>query len=321
MFNLSKFQALATITYVMNMMFIKLSIGVFLLRLSVQKRYTWILRISMGIILIWSVVIIFYQFFQCQPVAFQWDYTIPGGKCAPGEQFVAAAYSISVMTIVSDWLYSIMPIFMIWKVKMSMQKKLTVAFVLSLGVFASVATLIRLKYLFELGDYSDGLYTATHAMVWTLIEPGIAIIAASLVTIRPLLHKWHVSGFGSSKNTSNYGLSGYGRGYGLSLRGDAPRNDGWQSRSVVQAEGRTVEPSKNGAQVGRSASTAEHLKSSTSNTGTGTGRSGKGGVVVQETALGDTSSEEYAMEGIVRTVDVTVSRDGNAREDRRRNDR
>ena len=99
------------------MMFIKLSIGVFLLRIAILKRYIWTLRISMVIVFIWSTVIIFYQFFQCQPVAFQWDYTIEGGRCASGESFLAAAYSISVMTIVSDWLYSILPMFMIWKVK------------------------------------------------------------------------------------------------------------------------------------------------------------------------------------------------------------
>jgi hypothetical protein len=35
-------------------------------------------------------------------------------------------------------------------------------------------------------------------MVWTLIEPGVAIVAASLVTIRPLLHQLKIRGFGST---------------------------------------------------------------------------------------------------------------------------
>jgi hypothetical protein len=33
------------------------------------------------------------------PVAAQWDFTITDGKCAPGNDFVAAAYAISVMTM------------------------------------------------------------------------------------------------------------------------------------------------------------------------------------------------------------------------------
>jgi hypothetical protein len=35
-------------------------------------------------------------------------------------------------------------------------------------------------------------------MVWTLVEPGIATIAASLVTIRPLLRAFKIHGFESN---------------------------------------------------------------------------------------------------------------------------
>ncbi len=41
----------------------------------------------------------------------------------------------------------------------------------------------------------------TNAMVWTLVEPGVAIVAASLVTIRPLLRRMSVPGFETIKNT------------------------------------------------------------------------------------------------------------------------
>jgi hypothetical protein len=116
------------------MMFIKLSIAVFLLRIAVLRRYVWTLRISMVIITIWSLAIFLFEIFQCTPVQAQWDFTIKNAKCVSGDSFVAAAYSISVMTILSDWLYAILPIPMIWSIKMTMQKKLTVAFILSLGI-------------------------------------------------------------------------------------------------------------------------------------------------------------------------------------------
>lgn len=38
-------------------------------------------------------------------------------------------------------------------------------------------------------------------MVWTLIEPGVAIVAASLVTIRPLLRQMRLRGFESSQRS------------------------------------------------------------------------------------------------------------------------
>lgn len=45
-------------------------------------------------------------------------------------------------------------------------------------------------------------------MVWTLIEPGVAIIASSLATIRPLLRRMRVRGFESTDRTpSNTGAA------------------------------------------------------------------------------------------------------------------
>lgn len=201
-----KYQTLATLTYVGNMMFIKLSIAIFLLRIATKKRYTWTLKISMAVVTIWSLAILLFDIFQCTPVAAQWDFTIMDFHCAPGTDFVNAAYSISVMTVITDWMYAIIPIPMIWSVQMTTQKKMTVAFVLSLGVFASIATLIRVKYLVELGTYDDILFTGTTAMVWTLVEPGVAITAASLITIRPLLRALNINGFssGSTRNTSRH---------------------------------------------------------------------------------------------------------------------
>ncbi|KXH55048.1 integral membrane family protein [Colletotrichum salicis] len=185
------YQALATATYVLDMLFIKLSIGFFLLRLSNSKLYNWII--------------------YCSPVEAQWDYAIPNSKCVSPDAVVAAAYAISVMTILSDWLYALLPIPMIWSVKMTKQAKATVIVILGLGIFASIATLIRLKFLADLSDLNDILFMGTDAMVWTLVEPGVAIVASSLVTIRPLLRAWRLSGFTSTDRTP--GMSGHISGH------------------------------------------------------------------------------------------------------------
>ena len=44
-------------------------------------------------------------------------------------------------------------------------------------------------------------------MVWTLIEPGVAIIASSLATIRPLLRAMKIRGFESTDHTYGTGHS------------------------------------------------------------------------------------------------------------------
>ncbi|KOS19290.1 hypothetical protein ESCO_000445 [Escovopsis weberi] len=190
-----KWQALATISYILNMMLIKLSIGVFLLRVSVKPVYNHIIRVSLVVVVLWSLGIFVWDVFQCVPVEKQWDYRIRGGRCASPAEILAAAYAISALTIISDWLYALLPIPMLWSVKMSKQAKATVILILSLGIFASIATLIRFRFLSTLQDSDDLLYSATEAMTWTIIEPGVAIVASSLATIRPLLRALRVRGF------------------------------------------------------------------------------------------------------------------------------
>ncbi|KAI0865998.1 hypothetical protein F4860DRAFT_203548 [Xylaria cubensis] len=200
-----KYQALATASYVSNMWLIKLSIGLFLFRLAVRNRYKWLLGISIVVVGVWSLALFFWNIFQCSPVPAQWDYTIltndPKSHCVSADEIVSAAYALSALTILSDWLYALIPIPMIWQVKMTAQAKWSVIAVLSLGVFASIATLIRLGFLADLTDVADILYAGTDAMIWTLVEPGIAISAASLATIRPLLRRWKIRGFTHSERS------------------------------------------------------------------------------------------------------------------------
>lgn len=116
------------------MMFIKLSIGVFLLRFATQKRYKWIIWVSMGIVASMSTALFLWDIFQCKPVAAQWDYTLPNYTCVTPSQVVQVAYVLSVLNIVSDWLYALLPIPMLWKVKMTPQAKATVFVILGLGI-------------------------------------------------------------------------------------------------------------------------------------------------------------------------------------------
>lgn len=45
-------------------------------------------------------------------------------------------------------------------------------------------------------------------MVWTIVEPGVAIVASSLVTIRPLLRQMRLKGFESTERSRSRGLWG-----------------------------------------------------------------------------------------------------------------
>jgi hypothetical protein len=128
----------------------------------------------MAIVAVWTAGIFLFDIFECTPFSYQWDYTILGGTCAPGDSLVSAGYAFSVLSVLSDWLYALLPILMLWNVKMNRQTKVVVVVILSLGalyvllcsytnleskiltpISASIATLIRIKYLIDLVSPDD----------------------------------------------------------------------------------------------------------------------------------------------------------------------
>ncbi|KAK6075653.1 integral membrane family protein [Seiridium cupressi] len=251
-----KYQALATATYIADMMFIKLSIGIFLLRLATQKRSIYTIYGSVFVVSVWSIVLFFWNLFQCNPVAAQWDYRIlvndKTASCVDANQVVNAAYSLSVLTVLTDWFYALIPIPMVWKVKMTKQAKATVMVVLGLGVFASIATLIRLKFLADLTDLEDLLFATTDAMVWTLIEPGVAIVASSLVTIRPLLRAWRITGFQSTENSRPTGPLSHGQGVSRGTRPNGMPGFGSKDMSCIDVEAAHAKQADLGASIDQS---------------------------------------------------------------------
>lgn len=178
---------------------------------------------------------------------------------------------------------------------------------------ASIATLIRLKFLSDLTDTSDILckklpwlllfrfchsfshqtsladeliVAGTDAMVWTLVEPGVAIVASSLVTIRPLLRKMRLKGFESTERSrvlqrtgqsGSLGATGGSRG-GVNTRSGTRRGGmpGYGPGSSIKLA--DLEPGLGGGKSGGYWSQGTTLTSRTSTHG---GRNGWGfGVAV-----------------------------------------
>ncbi|KAI4232873.1 MAG: hypothetical protein L6R40_007277 [Gallowayella cf. fulva] len=103
---------------------IKLSILLFYRRLFPQQNTSnrWrachlALCIASGIL---GVISLFGSAFQCTPVKFLWDPTIPGGHCI---NFSAFARFTSVVNIVTDVLILAMPIPIVWSLQLERSKK------------------------------------------------------------------------------------------------------------------------------------------------------------------------------------------------------
>lgn len=118
--------------------------------------------------------------------------------------------------------------------------------------------------------------SGTNSLTWSVVEPGTAITAASLVTIRPLLRAFNISGFKSSNATSSRPT----QVQNISLR------------SGIQSEVGNAQSSGNSQHQSSQWPSVQALKRTTA---------------VHNEEVSDGGSEEYILEGIgtARTVDIT----------------
>ncbi|KAM0227003.1 hypothetical protein ACHAP5_012267 [Fusarium lateritium] len=220
-------------TYVLANMAIKASIGIFLLRICVTRTHRMIIYFITGLTELYSLFFFLLFVLQCRPTSLFWlRYTPnpPKGSCLDASVVANAFYGYSAISCLSDWTYSILPIFLVWKLQMSKRTKISVAGILAAGAIASSATIIRFPYLYSLTDIDDFLYSTSDVAIWSTVETGLGIAASAVATLRPLLrsflgHGSSADGNGNSarpwqRTGSNHPSNGYLRSHGVGAHGE-----------------------------------------------------------------------------------------------------
>ena len=137
---------------------IKISLCLTLVRLSARAPVRWLLYGLCVVVLGSSVGSNAYLLTECRPFAAVWDAALAAGAvCRPPAGQVTLGNVYSAINIAVDWIVALLPIHLLWGVQMPWRQKLTVMMILSLGIVASTATLIRLGTLSKLADPQDYL--------------------------------------------------------------------------------------------------------------------------------------------------------------------
>ncbi|KAI0487737.1 hypothetical protein F4859DRAFT_268014 [Xylaria cf. heliscus] len=194
------------LVYVVAAYLCKVSVALVLLRISGTDRKSLIRKVliaSIVIVSIFSVATFLALALQCRPVTLNWG--IGKGECVAPHVITDIAYAFSAADIASNWLYATLPVVMLWNVQLSLRVKLSVILLLGFSFTSSIATLVRLKYVVDLGSLGStdpGLpLRLLDSIIWSHLEIALAIFAASLAALRPLLK--FVTGRGTSTSKSN----------------------------------------------------------------------------------------------------------------------
>ncbi|KAJ5138955.1 uncharacterized protein N7515_003803 [Penicillium bovifimosum] len=185
-----KYWWLCEIAYCFASIGCKISICLFLMRITIKRVHHWILYIVMALTVLAGIIFMFLMLLQCKPLEYFWtrtagDPTIQG-YCIDINIIINMTYVYSAFAALCDFTVGIMPIFLVHKLHMKRQTKIAVMGILSMACIASAAVIVRIPFVSTFAD-PDFLYATVHIAIWSNVEAGLGITAGSLATLRPLL--------------------------------------------------------------------------------------------------------------------------------------
>lgn len=121
--------------------------------------------------------------FQCSPINSYWDHRIKR-KCLNS---TAIGYAGAVFSILEDFVILGMPIPQLLRLQVKTGQKIALILLFSVGSFACIVSIVRLKYLNDFKPSSDLTWDKTDLLVWSLLEVELTLICACLPALRPLM--------------------------------------------------------------------------------------------------------------------------------------
>ena len=116
-------------------MAVKLSIGIQLLRISPNKLPRDIIMATIILTQAYSIAFFFVFIFQCYPPKFFWT-RLQGdtdGTCLATSVTVNVFYGYSAICCIGDWIFAILPYFLVKDLQMNKRTKRLVALVLAMA--------------------------------------------------------------------------------------------------------------------------------------------------------------------------------------------
>ena len=121
--------------YTLDTVLLRLSISLFLLRICVKRYHKWLIWGTMTGVGVFSTFYFILAIMQCQPVNYFWgQFAGEEGHCIDPSIFPNATYAHSAVSATADFILGLLPVSVIWDLKMNMRSKVSVGVVLSLGV-------------------------------------------------------------------------------------------------------------------------------------------------------------------------------------------
>ncbi|KAI8628367.1 hypothetical protein F5Y19DRAFT_486046 [Xylariaceae sp. FL1651] len=175
-----KWQTISSWVYITAGTLVKLSILFLYLRVFSLEQKTRILVISAIVVLtLTNFGFLLGDVFFCIPVAKAWNAALPGHCTSPA----ALAWFTGVWSVVVDIFILAVPIPLVWNLNIGSGRRIRLASVFGLGIFAVVASIVRLGMTSFLQSSADATYNISKVALWAVIEINVGLMCSCLLLL------------------------------------------------------------------------------------------------------------------------------------------
>ncbi|GME31946.1 putative integral membrane family protein [Neofusicoccum parvum] len=175
--------------YVFVSLFVKESVGFFLLRIAGKGRYRMMIISIMVGLAVYTFAGFLTIMLQCKDLRTLWDPNVRS-ECWSVTTLQALSYLNSVVTITTDFAFAILiPVPLLYRLQMNNRKKGSLIAILGMGIFACSAGIVRTLYLRNYGKQGDFLWDSRNITIWVATETQIGILAGNLPAMKPLFRR------------------------------------------------------------------------------------------------------------------------------------
>ncbi|KIW05016.1 uncharacterized protein PV09_04172 [Verruconis gallopava] len=176
--------------YIITATVMRIAVGAFLLRIAVKKSHRSVIYGLLAINFVFNLYFLIFTIFQCTPIRGFWSRAAGEQADCRTKIAVDSTFASSAISAIIDWVFGVLPVFILWDLNVSTKKKVGLAVIMGLGVLASAGPLVRIPYTMSLTSTHDFLYDTVDVGLWSFVEPGLGLTVISVLCLRPLFVKF-----------------------------------------------------------------------------------------------------------------------------------
>ncbi|KAF2196869.1 hypothetical protein GQ43DRAFT_234899 [Delitschia confertaspora ATCC 74209] len=221
---LTRYAVIGEATYIITVMILKISVGIFLARIVVRRSQLLAIYITVTASILSSLACLFFVLFRCGTNFNEYLARQIVEHCTSNTLDRFFAYTQASFAALTDCIFAALPIVILWNANMDMRSKVSIGLILSLAALGCICSFIRFRYVDGLTQIQDFFWNATNIAIWSTIEPGAGIIAGCLATLRPCLRLFLIKARPLQEYVAN-STRFLWRPFWLATRPSAPRSN------------------------------------------------------------------------------------------------